>query len=434
MLATTFLAGESAAEQIIARSSLMLGRSWHWVRPLAIRYHRAFTDRVRPRHREVVQFSLGDSGFQRALTQHFEELSVRQWVVETQRMQPLAAASSWKIPPFESVGALADWLGLKIGELEWFADLKGRGCKNAGAKLTHYHYRMLAKDSRSIRLIEAPKPRLKELQREILDRILERIPPHPAAHGFIKGRSIRTFVAPHAAQRVVLRMDLQDFFPSLRGARIQALFRTLGYPESVADLLGGLCTNATPHDAWKATASDINPVYLRDARQLYSRTHLPQGAPTSPSLANLCAYRVDCRLAALAKVVGASYTRYADDLAFSGGELFEKCAERVSTLVAAILMQEGFHVNHRKTRIMRQGVRQHLAGLAVNQHLNVIRTDFDQLKATLTNCVRLGPESQNRSALPYFRLHLEGRVGFVETINPAKGKRLRTICEKIRWG
>ena len=74
-------------------------------------------------------------------------------------------------------------------------------------------------------------------------------------------------------------------------------------------------------------------------------------------------------------------------------------------------IEEGFTVHHRKTRIMRQGVRQHLAGLVANQRVNVIRADFDRLKATLTNCVRSGPESQNREAHPDFRAHLEGRVG-----------------------
>jgi hypothetical protein len=160
---------------------------------------------------------------------------------------------------------------------------------------------------------------------------------------------------------------------------------------------------------------------------------LPQGAPTSPALANLCAYRADCRLAGLAKSAGAEYTRYADDLAFSGGEAFARSVERFSTHAAAILIEEGFTVNHRKTRIMRQGVRQHLAGLAVNRRANVIRADFDRLKATLTNCIRLGPESQNREAHRNFRSHLDGRIGFVETINPAKGKRLRRLFEEIRW-
>jgi RNA-directed DNA polymerase len=169
------------------------------------------------------------------------------------------------------------------------------------------------------------------------------------------------------------------------------------------------------------------------ARVLYCRPHLPQGAPTSPALANLCTYRADCRLSGLARSVGAQYTRYADDLAFSGDRGFERGIERFSTHVAAILIEEGFHVHHRKTRVMRQGVRQHLAGVVVNRHLNIMGNDFDRLKATLTNCIRLGPEGQNRDTHANFRSHLEGRINFVEMINPIKGNRLRRIFEQIEW-
>jgi hypothetical protein len=90
-------------------------------------------------------------------------------------------------------------------------------------------------------------------------------------------------------------------------------------------------------------------------------------------------------------------------------------------------------VNHRKTRIMRRGVRQHLAGLVTNRRLNVARDDFDLLKATLSNCVRYGPESQNRESHPAFRQHLEGRIAFVESVNRARGDRLRAVFGQIRW-
>ncbi len=418
---------------MVARSSQLLGRPWRWLRPLARRYITAISGKTRPRQREVVQFILRDAGFGRACSKHFHELTVAQWLPEAQQMQPIEAAWTWDVPVIESVGALADWFWLGYGDLDWFADLKGLGYKKSHLPLRHYQYRVLAKGSASIRLIEAPKPRLKRLQRQILAGILEKIPPHGAVHGFVKERSIMTFAAPHVGQRVVLRMDLRDFFPSFAAARIQTLFRMLGYPESVADLLGGICTNAVPRDVWNSPELDIDPIQLQEARALYSRPHLPQGAPTSPALANLCTFRADCRLNGLAKSVGAQYTRYADDLAFSGGEAFESRVERFSTHAAAILLEEGFGVNHRKTRIMRRGVRQHLAGLITNERINVMRTDFDRLKATLTNCVRLGPENQNRYAHLSFRSHLEGRVSFVEMVNPAKGKRLRTIFDQIQW-
>ena len=279
-------------------------------------------------------------------------------------MQPVTAARTWDLPPITSIGALADWSWLEYGDLDWFADLKGLANKTNSPQLGHYFYKTLLKRHGGIRLIESPKPRLKRLQRDILSDILDRIPSHSAVHGFVTKRSIQTFVAPHVGQSVVLRMDLRDFFANTGGARIQTFFRMLGYPEQVADLLGGICTNAAPLATWEQCEPEMNDCQIREARELYSRLHLPQGAPTSPALANACAYRLDCRLTGLAKCAAVSYTRYADDLAFSGRAGFQKNVERFSTQVAAILLEEGYRVNHRKTRIMTQGVRQHLAGLS----------------------------------------------------------------------
>ena len=166
---------------------------------------------------------------------------------------------------------------------------------------------------------------------------------------------------------------------------------------------------------------------------LIARPHLPQGAPTSPALANLTAYRLDCRLAGLARTAGAVYTRYADDLAFSGGEEFSRVVKRFSTHAAAVALEEGFSVNHHKTRNMRQGVRQQLAGVVVNQKVSLRRRDLELLEAILTNCARHGPASQNRAALPDFRAHLEGRIGFVEMVNREQGQRLRELFEAVRW-
>lgn len=432
-LATSFLAGDSTLEETVARGNHTLGRRWPWLRSVAKRYLTVFNGPTRPRHGEVVQFLLRNKRFQKACAKYSNEMRVQHWIAEPTRMRPAKVALTWDVPAITTTGDLSDWLGPNVNELDWFADLKGLCCKGSLPRLSHYHYRILAKDSGNIRLIEAPKTRLKELQQKILREILEKIPVHEAAHGFRKGRSIRTFVGPHVGQRVVVRMDLQDFFPSLSSARIQTFFRTAGYPEDVADLLGGICTNAAPRYVWISTGSAMDRQRLREARDLYSRPHVPQGAPTSPALANLCFYRTDCRLAGLAKSAGAVYTRYADDLAFSGTEQFERVAERFSIHVAAIVMQEGFQICHRKTRVMRQSVRQHLAGLIANQKANIRRADFDRLKAILTNCVRKGVTTQNRDCDEHWREHLRGRIGFVESINPARGQRLRAIYDQITW-
>ena len=437
VLANAILSAEPETDAVAARLSHVLGRGWRWIRPLAGRYLQAFAGRTSPRRREVVSFLRDDPRFVEACQKHRHQLRICHWIGGPQSMRPVAAAANWPIPRIESVAALAEWMELTPSELRWFADLKGLGYKRPQAGLEHYHYRALAKATGSIRLIEIPKLRLRDLQRRILFGILDRIPSHPAVHGFVKGRSILSFAAPHAGQRVVLRMDLENFFPTFPGTRVQSFFRTVGYPEPVADLLGGIATNCVPRSAWREAMKHpefgLSPQELWHVRTMYARPHLPQGAPTSPSLANLCSYRLDCRLSGLAQSAGAAYTRYADDLAFSGGESFDHSVERFATLAAVILMEEGFPVHHRKTRIMRQSVRQHLAGLVTNRHLNVRRKDFDLLKAILTNCVRHGPTNQNREAHPHFREHLAGRIGFVESVHPEKGKRLRAIFEKIEW-
>ena len=440
-LAGAILSGDAAVDAIVDRVSRTLGRPWRWIRPMAQRYVERFARGVRPRRREVVAFLRSDEGLQRAWAKRGNDLRIVDWLAAPPEMQPAPKAAQWQVPAIESEGALAAWLGVTAGELEWFADLKRLAARRSEQKLWHYSYRILAKNYGSIRLIESPKPRLKDAQRKILTGILERIPTHTAAHGFVKGRSIKTFAAPHVGRRVVLRMDLRDFFPSIRSGRVQALFRTAGYPERVANLLGGLCTNATPRGVWRdassgacsGVGSGVGPLMVHEARQRYAWPHLPQGAPSSPALANLCAYRVDCRLSGLARAAGAVYTRYADDLAFSGDDQFDRGVERFAAHAAAVLLEEGFEVHHRKTRIMRRGVRQHLAGVVTNERVNVVRADFDRLKATLTNCVKHGPASQNREGHPEFWLHLAGRVAFVEMINPQKGARLRRIFEKIEW-
>lgn len=420
------------AEEITQHADRVLGRQWRWLGPVVRRYVEKFRGQTRPRRSAVVDFLLNDPTFQRAWRRLGENLALRSWIPGPQRMQPVSAAAEWNIPSIETEAELAAWLNVSVSALAWFADLKGINRKSRDPRLTHYSYQLLAKRSGSIRLIEAPKQHLRQIQRRILAQILNRVPAHPSAHGFVQGRSIRSFAAPHVGKPMVLRMDLENFFPSFAARRIQAFFRTIGYPERVADLLGGLCTNSVKLN-WKMLGADAAPASWQEARRLYLPPHLPQGAPTSPALANLCFYRVDCRLAGLARSAGAVYTRYADDLAFSGGADFAGRASRFLTSVAAILLESGFAVNHHKTRVMRPGVRQHLAGLVANVRLNAPRQDFDRLKATLANCVRHGWQSQNRDAHPDFRSHVSGRIAFVESVNPAKAIRLRRLFEQIQW-
>lgn len=431
-LATAFLAGPLTVEDISQRTTSMLRKPYRWVRPLATRFVTSLNRYVRPRRRTVMRWMQHDRGLNRAWEKNPGLWLVGYRLAELQPA-PIEAAKNCGIPKVESIGELAKWFGFEAEELEWFADVGGFEYRRDDSPLSHYHYRLLTKRSGNIRLIEVPKSRLKEAQRKILSEILNRVPPHNVVHGFVKGRSIKTFIAPHVNRSAVLRMDLCDFFPTFRAARIQTMFCMLGYPERIATLLAGICTHKVPLWFWEQKPWPISAIQWRELRELYARPHLPQGTPTSPSLANLCFYRVDCRLEGLARSTGAAYTRYADDLAFSGGGEFARTVERFSTHVAAILLEEGFSVNFHKTRVMRQGVQQRLVGLVANEHINIPRFDFDRLKAMLTNCVRSGPESQNRDGHPEFRLHLDGRVRFVESINPRKGERLRKMFKLIAW-
>jgi RNA-directed DNA polymerase len=185
-LASSILAGEAAAEKIIARLSRSLGRRWRWIGPLAQRYLKAFAARTRPRQSVVVEFLRHDRGFRSAWSKHGSEISIGHWLSEPMRMQPVAAAKRWNLPAIESIKDLAAFLALTPRELFWFADLKGLGYKQDPEKLHHYHYRALPKTNGDIRLIEAPKPRTKQLQQQILSGILEKVPTHPSAHGFVK--------------------------------------------------------------------------------------------------------------------------------------------------------------------------------------------------------------------------------------------------------
>jgi RNA-directed DNA polymerase len=435
-LADAFLNGAWDLDGLVARGGDVLGRRYRWLRPLARRVLASFPETPQHGAARLAEFLEKDDGFRRARLRY--ELALHLIVWPPPIMTPVPGPpESWPVPAIATPVELARFLELEPTELEWFADCQSRERTSRAETLRHYRYRWVAKSNGSLRLIEAPKPRLKRLQRRVLDTILLPIPPHEAAHGFRPGRSVTTFTAPHIGRTIVLKMDLRDFFVSITSAQVVAVFRTAGYPEAVARLLAGLCTNIVPHkvcrDASRAANDLASTSATWQAQRPFLQPHLPQGAPTSPALANLAAFRLDSRLTGLARAAGACYTRYADDLVFSGGDVFARSIARFPTHVAAVALEEGFAVQHRKTRVMRQGVSQRAAGIVLNQKLNISRHDYDQLKAILHNCVCHGPEGQNRANVPDLRAHLAGRVAHAVRINPERGARLARLFEQIAW-
>jgi retron-type reverse transcriptase len=262
------------------------------------------------------------------------------------------------------------------------------------------------------RRISAPRAPLKKIQRAILDQILAKLPTHPAAHGFIEDRSTVSNASPHVGAAVVLRIDIENFFPTVHYRRVFGFFSSM-YGEEISKLLAHLTTHRPKLD---------------DGTVVWPGA-LPQGAPTSPAIANLVCRRLDARLSALATKVSANYTRYADDLTFS----FRDAPPRLGRFlwwVNAILQQEGFAENIKKRRIMRKGNRMAVTGLVVNEKVGIPRDERRKFKAILANCKRHGVESQARGR-ENFSAWLRGYAAYVRMVHPKLGEKWQQDIEEL---
>ena len=337
------------------------------------------------------------------------------------------AIPAYNLPQIDAVADLCALLEIHPVRLEKFTRRWREAVPNAESFDDYVRY-WQPKKSGGARLIEHPKSDLKAVQRLLQQKLLNKVDPHEAAHGFRRGHSIITHAKLHAGKALVLRCDLQDFFTSIPAARVHGIFRHLGYAEPVARALTQLCTTRASHAT--AKAGRVAGADRHAVKRLRS-DHLPQGAPTSPALANLAAFRLDLRLNALAESCGATYSRYADDLAFSGAAGCGIGGERFYLHVCAIALEERFAVNMRKSKRMHQGARQEITGLVVNAHPNIDRDEFDVLKAILTNAGKTGLAAQNRHGDAHFAWHLQGRISFVQQVNPARGAKLKALWDAI---
>jgi hypothetical protein len=410
-LADAFLAGEWNRAELVVQGAEILADTPRWLGRLVSTMQNAYERAPRDRPRELANFLLGLDVFQ----QNVGHVRIRQRPVRPTK----TVQSRWNGPRIDDLGVLARWLEVTDDHLDWFADRRGLNRHARDSRLHHYVYRWLPG-----RLIEAPKPRLRELQRRILAEVLGPVPVHGSVHGFVPGRGPHTFAAVHTGQRTVIRVDLTCFFASVAAPRVYGLFRTMGHPEPVAHTLAALCTARTPAAVLRAAPSTLVDRTFRIAR--LRGPHLPQGAPTSPALANLCAYRLDRRLSGLAAAFGARYARYADDLAFSG-DLSLARAGALAARVESIVADEGFRVHRAKTRVRGRGDRQTLAGLVVNEHPAVPRTEYDRLRAVLHDAVRNGLDVANRGRRPDFPAYLAGRVAWVGHRHPARAAKLSAM-------
>jgi hypothetical protein len=299
------------------------------------------------------------------------------------------------LPAWRNEEELAHSLGLTLRQLWSYSYF----CQ--GESAPHYVAFAVAKRNGGERIILAPKRRLKALQRQLLDKLAQHLPVSPAAHGFRKGRNTLSNAQDHVGQKVVVRFDLQDFFPHCSWQRVRGLLVAYGYSFPVATCLALLMTESERQPIETPAGLVYVPV-----RQRYC----VQGAPTSPALANALTLRLDRRLSGLARKLGFGYTRYADDLTFSSSD-----GARLGVLqraVTAIVEAEGFRLNPSKTRIMRQGRCQRVTGVVVNEVAGLSRQQRRKLRAALH-------QSGGQPDAP-----LRGMLAYLHGLNPEQARRL----------
>ncbi|MGC3967921.1 MAG: reverse transcriptase family protein [Pirellulales bacterium] len=323
------------------------------------------------------------------------------------------------LPVLAAPADVAQALGLSVSRLRWLA------FHNEAASRVHYVRFTVPKKSGGVRELSAPHRSLAAAQEWILANVLERIPVHTAAHGFVPARSTLTNAAPHVGREVVVNLDLKDFFPTITFVRVKGIFQQLGYSPAAATVLAPLSTESPRREA------------RYDGEQLWLATGpraLPQGACTSPALSNLAARRFDARLQGLAAKLGWTYTRYADDLTFSASG---DAATKVGYLLARVrhlAEHEGFVVNEKKTRVQCRNTAQSVTGLVVNERVAPPRKLIRRLRAILHRARMQGLASQNRENRPNFQAWLRGMIAYVEMANAEQGRKLRAEYEALLPG
>jgi RNA-directed DNA polymerase len=274
-----------------------------------------------------------------------------------------------------------------------------------------------------MRELATPHRDLAATQRWILTSILERIPLHDAAHGFVRGRGTMSNAVPHVRRAVVVNADLKDFFPSITFPRVKGIFQELGYSPAVATILALLCTEC-PRRAVTYTGTEV---FVATGPRA-----LPQGACTSPALSNLAARGLDSRLSGIARKLGWDYTRYADDMTFSTNGEPAKMTGYLLARLRHIAEDESFTVNEAKTRVQRPNTQQSVTGIVVNHRPNVPREMLRRLRAILHRAKTEGLAAQNREKHPHFAAWVGGMIAYVTMVNPDRGRKLKAEFDAVK--
>ncbi|BAV08681.1 RNA-directed DNA polymerase [Filimonas lacunae] len=308
-----------------------------------------------------------------------------------------------ELPVITTEKQLAEYMGIALQELHFLAFSRRVSTVN------HYRKFYLPKKSGGKRLIAAPMPRLKNSQYWILNNILARIPVHAAANGFVADKSIVTNARPHLDKEVVINIDVKDFFPSIHFARVKGVFVKLGYSEKIATVLSLLCTEPVTQEI----SIDGRNYFVQKGQRV-----LPQGAPGSPVITNILCHHLDQRMQGVAAKHQYTYTRYADDITFSGSENTLH-AQALLWRIKKIVQEEGFTVHPDKVHVMRKGARQEVTGVVVNKQLGIQREKLRQFRALLHNIKVKGWENAQWGNGNIISSIL-GYINYIKMIDPAK--------------
>lgn len=273
-------------------------------------------------------------------------------------------------------------------------------------KSDSYRTFSIPKKSGGTRKIEAPSDELKRIQLWIKENILDQFSASQYAKGFIKGISIFDNALPHVNKDLVINLDLKDFFPSIEYRKIYKIFKYIGYTDSVSKLLTNLCTNP--------------------------RNVLPQGSPASPVISNLVSLRLDKRLGRLAEEIGATYTRYADDITFSGNKNLVKYLK----LIRKIIHEEGFRINEKKFHLQYSYQRQEVTGLIVNDKVSVPEHHIKELENAIYYCKKYSVTDHMthiRCEKGFYKEHLYGLAYFIKMVDVEKGLLFLSQLNEIDW-
>lgn len=330
-----------------------------------------------------------------------------------------ARLQQYSLPRYDNAEQLAAAMGITVGELRFLS------FSRKTAEVNHYVRFKLPKKTGGERLISAPMPRLKQAQQWILTNVLERIALHDAAHGFRAAHSIVSNARPHLGAEVIINRDLKDFFPSISYRRVKGVFKSLGYSDAAATILGLLCTEP-----------DVEQVEL-DGKTYYVATgarHLPQGAPTSPAITNILCRRLDRRLQKIADDCGFVYTRYADDLTFSTSGASKQNICNVLRRSEAVVAHEGLELHPEKTRVLRKNRQQEVTGIVVNEKLSIDRKELKRFRAVLFQVEKDGPEGKRWGKSPDVIASLKGFANYLQMVDPAKAagyqQRVHALIDK----